>query len=352
MTVMGEQSGHTWGIDFRRNEGQRRATREAVTSGAALNLPYLAMNAAATLIAGFGLLQNSPAVIIGAMLIAMLFGPIVGIALGLAEANLPLLRSSFVSEIAGIAWVLAIGYAVGITFSGIPIGSEILSRTSPTSLDLLIGLVGGLAGGFTYVAAGLTSAIVGVAIATALVPPLTSCGILLAHHLPALAAGAFLLFLANFAAIALGAMIVLWLAGHRPPHADLRKKVLLPRLISFLLLAVLGAHLTLTLHQTIAHSALQSAIRNTLSSEVTKMPGARLVSVTLAPRQAETIAWVVLRTPQPVSPEQAAHLNDMVNRATGSSVGLHIRSVITAETTREGYVYEPQLSPTEDHVAP
>jgi uncharacterized hydrophobic protein (TIGR00271 family) len=236
---MDEQSGHSWGIDFLRNEGQRLATRQAVSSGAALTRSYLAMNAAATLIAGFGLLQNSPAVIIGAMLIAMLFGPIVGIALGLAEANLPLLGRSFVSEIAGIAWVLAIGYAVGKAFAGIPIGSEILSRTSPTSLDLLIGLVGGLAGGFTYVAAGLTSAIVGVAIATALVPPLTSCGILLAHHLPELAAGAFLLFLANFTAIASGAMIAFWLAGHRPAAADLRKKVLLPRLISFLLLAVL-----------------------------------------------------------------------------------------------------------------
>ena len=67
-------------------------------------------------------------------------------------------------------------------------------------------------------------------------------------------------------------MIVFWLAGHRPAAADLRKRVLLPRLISFLLLAVLGPHLTLTLRQTIAHSALQSAIRNTLSSELTKMP--------------------------------------------------------------------------------
>ena len=83
MTVMDEQSGHTWGIDFRRNEGQRLATRQTVSSGAALTRSYLAMNAAATLIAGFGLLQNSPAVIIGAMLIAMLFGPIVGIAMGL-----------------------------------------------------------------------------------------------------------------------------------------------------------------------------------------------------------------------------------------------------------------------------
>src|SRR5271166_4948441 len=107
---------------------------------------YLGMNAAATLIAGFGLLENSPAVIIGAMLIAMLFGPIVGIALGLAEADMALLGQSLVSEVIGAAWVLVIAYGIGLVFRDLPIGSEILSRTSPGTLDLLIALVGGLAG--------------------------------------------------------------------------------------------------------------------------------------------------------------------------------------------------------------
>jgi len=78
-------------FEFRGNESQRAATCEAVTSRAAITGSYLAINAAVTLLAGFGLIQNSPAVIIGAMLIAMLFDPIVGIAPGLAEANMPLL---------------------------------------------------------------------------------------------------------------------------------------------------------------------------------------------------------------------------------------------------------------------
>src|SRR3974390_2010050 len=68
-------------FEFRAEEAQRSAAREAITSGAVITTSYLAMNAAATLLAGFGLLQNSPAVIIGAMLVAMLLGPIVGIAL-------------------------------------------------------------------------------------------------------------------------------------------------------------------------------------------------------------------------------------------------------------------------------
>jgi len=333
---------------FGSNETQRSATRELVTSGSALSVPFFAMNAAATLIAGFGLLQNSEAVIIGAMLIAMLFGPIVGIALGLAEGNLSLLGRGMISEIAGVAWVLAIGFAVGTAGRGLAIDSEIVSRTSPNILDLLIGLVGGIAGGLTFVSAGLSGVVVGVAIATALVPPLTSCGILLAHHLPGLAAGAFLLFLANFSAIAIGAMLVFWLSGHRPRAGGQTRRVLVPRLISLAMLAALAVNFTVTFRRTIAQSALENGIRRTMSREMANIPGARMVNVTLASNQGSPVAWVVVRVPQPISPGQVARFNDLVDRATGTKVGLHVRSVITAETTRDGYVYTPRFLPKED----
>jgi len=330
------------------SEAQRSATRESVISGSTLSVPYLAMNAAATLIAGLGLLQNSEAVIIGAMLIAMLFGPIVGIALGLAEGNLSLLGRSLLSEIAGVGWVLAIGFAVGLASRGLAIDSEIVSRTSPNILDLLIGLVGGIAGAITYVSAGLTGVVVGVAIATSLVPPLTTCGILLAHHLTGLAGGAFMLFLANLSAISIGAMLVFWLSGHRPGVAGLTGRVLVPRLVSFVLLATLAVNFTLTFRRTITQEGLENGIRRTMSREMARIPGARMVNVTLAPNPSTPVAWVVVRVPQPISPGQVARLNDLVNRSTGTNIALHVRSVITAETTRDGYVYTPRFLPKED----
>jgi uncharacterized hydrophobic protein (TIGR00271 family) len=282
-------------------DAKRAAIRESVTSGAALNGSYLAMNVAATLIAGFGLLENSPAVIIGAMLIAMLFGPIVGIAMALAEANLHLLLRSLVSEIAGAACVLAVGFVIGISTRDLSIGSEILSRTSPSLLDLLIGLVGGLAGGFTFVSTGLGGVVVGVAISTALVPPLTTCGILLARQLPGAAAGAFLLFLANFAAIAFGAFVTFRLAGHRPPAAIRVVKAFLPRLLFLALLLILAFHLNGTLQRAIVHSNIQKA----LATEIARIPGARMAQVTLAPQQGKTIAWVVVRTPNQYPPNRS-----------------------------------------------
>jgi uncharacterized hydrophobic protein (TIGR00271 family) len=345
---MNAQSDLSSRISPQMSDARRAAVRESIASGAALNGPYLAMNLAAALIAGFGLLENSPAVIIGAMLIAMLYGPIVGIALGLAEANLNLLRRALLAEVVGALLVLAAGLLIGVSTRDLTIGSEILGRTSPSLVDLLIGLVGGLAGGFTFVSTGLSSVVVGVAIATALVPPLTTCGILLARNLPSVAAGAFLLFLANFTAIALGAMIVFLLAGHLPAASDKAKKVLAPRLVCLALALLLAFHLNGTLRRISAQSIMQSNIRKALTQEIAKIPGARLVDITLVNRDGKTTAWAVARTPQPISPEQVGRLNDLASNVAGRDIGLIVRSVITAETTRYGNVYKPDLPPGED----
>lgn len=328
-------------------DDKRSAIHKSIASGAALSASYLAMNVAAALIAGFGLMENSPAVIIGAMLIAMLYGPIVGIGLGLAEADLQLLGRSLLAEIVGAVCVLAAGFLIGVASRDLTIGNEILARTSPSMVDLLVALVGGLAGGFTFVSAGLSGVVVGVAIATSLVPPLTTCGILLARQSPSLAAGAFLLFLANFAAIALGAMLTFLLAGHRPAAADKAKKVLVPRLVCLALGLLLAFHLNGTLRRTSAQSILKSNVRKALAQEIEKIPGARLVDVTLAQSNGKLSLWAVARTPQPISPEQVAHLNDLANGVTGRDVALTMRSVITAETTRFGNVYKPGLPPDE-----
>ena len=328
-------------------EARRGAIRGSVIAGAELTGPYLAMNVAAAMIAGFGLMENSPAVIIGAMLIAMLFGPIIGIAMALAEADLRLLGRALKAEVVGAICVLATGCLIGLSTRHLTIGSEILNRTAPSLLDLLIALVGGLAGGFTFLSTSLSGVIVGVAIATALVPPLTTCGILLARGLPEPAIGAFLLFLANFSAIAFGAMVVFVLAGYRPAVTEKVQDVIVPRLVSVALLLALALHLSGTLLRTSAQAILQNNIQRVLTQAIARVPGARLAQVKLVARQGNTSVWAVIRTPEPFTPEQVAGLNDLVNTAAGRSIGLTVRSVITAETTRYKDVYEPEVWPDE-----
>jgi hypothetical protein len=123
------------------------AIKESISSGATLSVPYLTMNLAGALIAGLGLMENSPATIIGAMLIAMLYSPIVGIGLALAEADLQLLGRSLLAEIVGAVFVLAAGLLIGSATRDLTLGSEILARTSPSLVDLLVALFAGLAGG-------------------------------------------------------------------------------------------------------------------------------------------------------------------------------------------------------------
>jgi len=284
---------------------------------------------------------------VGHMLIAMLFGPILGIAMALAEADMRLLGRALVAEFVGAVCVLAVGCAVGFSTRHLVIGSEILNRTAPILLDLLIALVGGIAGAFALLSPSLSSVIVGVAIATALVPPLTTCGILLPRGLPEWAAGAFLLFLANFSAIAFGGMVVFLLAGYRPAATEKLQKVMVPRVVSVVLLLALAIHLAVTLLRTSAQEMLQSNVQRVLAQEITTVPGARLADLKLVPKQGKTTAWAVIRTPQPFTPQQVGHLNDLVNNVAGRNISLTVRSVITAETTRYENVYEPEVLPGE-----
>lgn len=151
----------------------------------------------AILIASLGLNTNSTAVIIGAMLISPLMGPIIGIGLGVGIADFELLKRS------GRNLAIAAGFSViasTLYFLISPVNeghSELLARTSPTIYDVLIGFFGGAAGIFAIASKNKGNVIPGVAIATALMPPLCTAGYGLATWQLNYFFGAFYLFLIN-----------------------------------------------------------------------------------------------------------------------------------------------------------
>ena len=205
----------------RKEETPQEIIRRSIHEHAALNVPYLLMNGLATIVASYGLLENSVAVIIGAMIIAVLLGPITGIALALVDADYRLLRRALLAEFSGVALVLLFSFVIGKIHFEMSLGSEIIGRTSPSILDLIIALAGGAAGAYATVTPRLSAGLVGVAIATALVPPLCSCGICVAHGLYREGGGAFLLFATNLVAIQSVTSLVFWLNGfHRLSHLD------------------------------------------------------------------------------------------------------------------------------------
>ena len=173
----------------------------------------------ASIIACAGLIANSVASIIGAMIIAPLMGPIVGIALGIVVGMPSRAVRSLVVATAGIAVTIGIGIAMGAWLGSspsVPFNSEIVGRTSPTLIDLVVALAAGAAGAYAASNAKVADSLPGVAIAISLVPPLGTVGILLSHGDGASAAGAMLLFLTNFVSIVLAASVVFVLTGVVP----------------------------------------------------------------------------------------------------------------------------------------
>lgn len=165
----------------------------------------------AILVASLGLNMNSTAVIIGAMLISPLMGPIVGVGFGVAINDLPLIRKSFRNYLfAAVVGLLASTFYFLLS----PIDeahSEILSRTLPTIYDVLIALFGGFAGIIALSSKNKGNVIPGVAIATALMPPLCTAGYGLATAQFNFFLGAIYLYLINSVFIAVATLATVYL---------------------------------------------------------------------------------------------------------------------------------------------
>lgn len=162
----------------------------------------------AIFVASLGLNVNSPAVIIGAMLISPLMGPIMGMGLGMGISDLSLLRKSVYNY--GVATIVALTTST-LFFLISPLDdahSEILARTSPTIYDVLIALFGGFAGIVATASKQKGNVIPGVAIATALMPPLCTAGYGLATLQFGFFVGAFYLYIINTVFIALSTLII------------------------------------------------------------------------------------------------------------------------------------------------
>ena len=175
-----------------------------------------------TMIAAFGLLSNSAAVVIGAMLVAPLMTPMLALAASLIYAQMRRFVGSLLMIVFGTFSAIAVGWFVAFIASGgitaDSLDSEILARTSPSLLDLGIAIAAGLAGGYVMTHKGSTSSLPGVAIAVALVPPLATVGVTLRLGATDLATGALLLYTTNLIAIVLSASIVMLMSGFVPDY--------------------------------------------------------------------------------------------------------------------------------------
>ncbi|WP_420452197.1 DUF389 domain-containing protein [Ilumatobacter sp.] len=226
---------------------------------------FCALIALSASIASFGLLSDSGAVVIGAMLVAPLMTPIMAAAAATVTADDLRLARSLGVIVVGTALAVAFGWAVSLLAGGSVIDvsalpAEIRGRTFPGLLDLGVAITAGAAGGYVQPRRSAISALPGVGIAVALVPPLATAGITLELGLVDEAANAVLLYLTNLAAIVFAAGLVLAVSGFRPP-ATLRRGVLRRRvLVTALAVAAVAVPLFRHTASTVRDMRLRSSV--------------------------------------------------------------------------------------------
>jgi uncharacterized hydrophobic protein (TIGR00271 family) len=246
---------------------ERHAIYRSVLASSHMDPGYLTMLALAGLIALFGLLQNSVAVIIGGMLISPLMNPILAAGLALLLGDGKLGRKSAIVLGLSIGGVIMITALVAWLSPLKQVTPEILARTNPNLLDLFIAVLSGLAGTLALRTGAVTMTIIpGVAIAVAVIPPLAVVGYSLSSHHGAMAGGAFLLFLTNLVSIMISATLVFLLMGFRPHEAAerVRLKLKYRMAISALVLVVLAVPLIQTLRKAVTQVRLRGEVAGLL----------------------------------------------------------------------------------------
>jgi uncharacterized hydrophobic protein (TIGR00271 family) len=261
-------------------EEESQSVRQHVEEQGQLTEHYALMCALSAGIATIGLLQSSGAVVIGAMLVSPLMSPIAR--LGFSFASLDARRAQDAARVLLIG--AGVGIAIGVALTWLsPIKNatpEIVARTAPTLLDLAVAVLSGLAGGYATVHRRGETAI-GVAIATALMPPLATIGYSIAVGRWDFAGGASLLFLTNLAAISFSFALVARVRGVVRPlsHAQFRQRYVLLGVAAFLGLAT---PLALTLQRVTQEATATRASRQEI---------ARLLSIDAAQIAQLSVSW-------------------------------------------------------------
>jgi uncharacterized hydrophobic protein (TIGR00271 family) len=177
----------------------------ALRDDASINSIYVTLMILSTMLATFGLFADSAAVVIGAMLLAPLMAPIVSFAMGLLRADKVMLKRSLLKIWIGVLLALTASSLLSFVFPDTMLTDQMKARTNPTLIDLAIAILSGITAAYSKSFKEILQSLAGVAIAVALVPPLSTAGIGLGRGEFLVFLQAFLLFFTNFIGISLAA---------------------------------------------------------------------------------------------------------------------------------------------------
>ena len=296
--------------------------------------------AVSTLIACFGLIANSTAVVIGAMLVAPLMTPIFGMSLALVRGETHLFGRAVQAEVVGVATSVAMGVILGLIWAILMPTPEMLSRTKPNLFDLLVAILAGFAGAYALIDVKISPALPGVAISTAIVPPLANSGLCLSLGEVSGGIGSFLLFLANFLSILLVASATFIASGMAKIYGEqLSRKAYVRRFgIAIAAFVIIAGFLTGALIRSFKERHIDNQIHFALGEELVKIPSAGLDEVHHYTDKQKLFVLANVHSPAVVTPSRVKMMEEKISRAVDMNTHLTVRSVRSANVSAQGAV--------------
>jgi len=193
----------------------REALYDTVSKNAVLDSNFIVLVILSTLVAAIGLIEDNVAVVIGAMVIAPLLGPNLALALGTALGDLDLMKKSLKTNLTGVTLSIGLSLILSLLWSFDINSHELMSRTDVGLDSLALALASGAAAALSL-STGLSSVLVGVMVAVALLPPAATFGLMLGQGQYQLALGAVLLLAANVVCVNLSTKLVFLIKGISP----------------------------------------------------------------------------------------------------------------------------------------
>lgn len=291
------------------------------------SLDYNVLVLISALLASLGLLANSNAVIIGAMLVAPLMSPLIAFAAALAAGRLEIVRRALVTLVEGFAVAFGVAWLIGTLGPSVIVTSEMAARGNPTLLDLGVALASGVIAAYAQARKDIPAALAGVAIAAALMPPICTAGMGVAIGDVPLYQGALLLFITNISAIMFAAEATFLYLGLRPRVASEARARRFGSLIGMTIFSLILFLIVGLVVNPLSNARIEHELRAAL-------PGSELIELEL--RRSDplrVIATVRREVGRPLDPIEVVRARAELERSLGRAVTLDIvvQSVVRSE---------------------
>jgi len=290
---------------------------------------FYIMSLFAGIIITLGIMIDSTAVVIGGMLIAPLVWPILAMAMGIVMGRSALLQRSLFTVLKSTLVILLAAILFGFLVPDVVVeNNELLSRTSPTLYELIIGLAAGFIGAFIVAYPKLGSAIAGVVVAAALVPPIATMGISLARGDFSAFGGSFLLYLSNLIAITFAAAILFLLAKYKPRSEQAEEKKATGFQWTLIVLTIIIIPLVLITKNTATEVRVSKVVKDVVYSS---LENADVSQIDLQKKENVFLVDLTIRYDHDITEEQVVAMENILEKRLEQITVLRIKIIPIVE---------------------